>query len=180
VPLGIKVYMISYSCLSVLALAAALIRCRTLSLCRPNYWSFLFRPWKLATLVVLTLAITLPAPYMNISSWDVSICLGQSALSFLLAPWAVAVLVRAGRARKPSLESLLALCALLAVSCWGVEIYILIRDGGSYMRDWNYNYLASPPSFIGVGLLWNVERRGEDYSFAFLRSEWPEEPAPAA
>lgn len=176
-PPGIKAYMISYACLSALALVAGVFCWRRLTIFHGSYWSFLLRPWKLVSFVVLALAITLPAPFMDISSWDVPICVGQSILSFVFAPWAIAVLARAARSRRPTLEAALALCVLFVISCWAVEVYILVRDG-SYMRDWDYNYLASPPSFIAVGLLWNVERAGEGYSFAFLREAWPEPPTP--
>ncbi|MGE0707855.1 MAG: hypothetical protein AB7N76_12900 [Planctomycetota bacterium] len=163
----------SYLALSAVLLAACAARRRDLTVLQPVYWSFLLRPWKLASFAVLGLGITLPAPYLDYHSWDVPIAAGQAVLSFLLAPWSVGVLARALRARRAGFPEATALWALLVTSCWWVEVYLLLRDG-SYMPDWLANCLVSPACFVAVGLLWNVERRGPGYyHFAFLREAWP-------
>jgi hypothetical protein len=140
---------------------------------RPDYWKFLFAPWKVTTFAVALAGMVWLGPRSGDPTWDAVDALFMSALTYLGAPWSVGTLARSTRRRKAWQQVLVAGCLWMFSASWSYDLYILLRDGG-YPATWLANMAASSVLYALAGLLWNLEwtaKRGT--SLGFLREEWP-------
>lgn len=139
----------------------------------PAYRRFISVPWKLATLVVATIGITLIAPYTGDPTWDYFDAFFMAVLTFLGAPWVVGVLFLVGRRRLPLKQMYVAVCLWMFSASWSYDFYLVLRDG-RYPNTWLPNIFASSVLYISAGLLWNLDWRAErGMTFSFMESDWP-------
>ena len=128
-PLPFKLYAGTYCLLSLAAMLAFAFKHSQVELAGRAYWRFLLVPWKCVTFLLLSLSITLPAPYLDIDSWDMPVAAGQSLAAFLVAPWAVGVFYRSFKIRLRPLPLILAFwLPLLADTRIPVPIAGLVTD----------------------------------------------------
>ena len=175
-------YTASWLSLCGLAIVLALRFRGEIALFSRDYWRFLFRPWKLLTIALATGALVVLAPWADDPSWDRIDATFMSVLTFLTAPWVVAVLYRSRarerfRVRRPSGRlTFIALCTLFFSSSWSYDLYLLLRDG-VYPSTWLGNLLIGPLLYIGGGLFWSLESRAGRVLLAFTDPRWPAVPA---
>ena len=168
------VYTVSWMLLCVGA-AVVIVRDRsTLALCRPKYWRFLFRLWKVATFLVATLGLTLVAPYTGDPTWDYVDAVFMAVLTFLTAPWAVGAFYQAARGQVPRRQAFVAACLWMFSASWSYDFYIWMSYG-YYPPTWLANIGASSSLYACAGLMWNLDRRpSRGVIFAFMEREWPQ------
>lgn len=139
-----------------------------------EYWDFLFEPWKIATFILATLLVTLAAPYSDDPTWDIPDSIIISIVTYVFAPWSVAILYRFIKTKKIGPNFFVALSAFL-VPCWTYDLYILLRDK-FYPPTWFDNLFLSSPIVFLAGLFWNLLwTENEGVEFAFTRDDWPTE-----
>ncbi|MCF6311844.1 MAG: hypothetical protein L3J39_05270 [Verrucomicrobiales bacterium] len=160
--------MLFYSLLLITAGLLILKNHRRYHLFTPDYWSFIFTPLKVAIYLAGTLALVLPVPYLKLHSWDYPIALFQPAITYLTAPWAVAVFYRSIKRRSPWDETFVASILCLFCGSWSVELYLLYRDG-YYMPDWLFNIPVGIVCYITAGLVWNIEWNNGHRRYTFTK-----------
>lgn len=149
---------------------------RSFSFSSKAYAKFLFVPWKVATFVVATIALTVVAPYTGDPTWDYVDALFMSVFCFLGAPWVVGTLYLAARGRTRPVEAYVAFCIWMFSASWSYDAYILWRDG-MYPNTWLPNIFASSVLYLSAGLLWSLDwRPGRGVTFSFLEPGWPAVP----
>ena len=142
------------------------------SLVQKMYWTFLLEPWKLFTFAIATLGITLAAPYSGDPTWDVPDSIIISILTYIFAPWSVAVLYRSLRTLRFNIHFWVALCFFF-IPCWTYDLYILFRDK-IYPLTWYNNLYVSGGIVLIAGLFWNLFCDDADgLTFAFKLDKWP-------
>lgn len=175
---GLKIYVASYL-VSLLAAAVLLARCRReLSLFRPEYRRFLFQPWKIATFAIATGGFIIIGPYSGDPTWDGMDALFMSVLTFLTAPWGVAMLYRFKHEPRPGLSVFLAAVLWMFSASWSYDLYIYGRDG-HYPPTWAANIVASSLLYFLGGLLWNLHwMENCGVRLAFRELTWPPQSLP--
>lgn len=178
---GIDGFFIVYTALWVSAcmIAAALYfrDPQAFSISRPDYFRFLFIPWKVATFAIAALGLSLVAPYTGDPTWDYVDAAFMSVMTFVTAPWVVGTIYLFIR-RSVGFQSLyVALCLWMFSASWSYDLYLLVRDG-SYPFTWLPNLFASSVLYLAAGLLWNLEwRDAEGVVLSCTRPGWPSRPA---
>lgn len=171
-----RLYLISWLCVSGLALVLFLRQPSACAIGRRAYWHFLFEPWKAVSFVVATLLIVLVAPYTGDPTWDYVDGLFMSLFCYATAPWSVALPYRALQKQVRAREALIAAVVWLFSVSWSYDGYLLWRDG-HYPVTWRPNLFASSVIYIGAGLFWNLEwQPGRGVIFSFMRPDWPSRP----
>ena len=158
--LGMSIYVITYSFLIVLTLAIVLYKRREFNFLTKDYFKFLFTKERLAIYSLGTIALLIPAHFLDIHSWDYTIALFQPVLAFVFAPWSVDVLCKAEKKKAKLSETFTAICLMLFTGSWSVELYLLLRDG-YYMPDWLINIPIGIVCFFIAGSLLNAEWKGK-------------------
>ena len=153
---GIDGFFIVYTALWVSAcmIAAALYfrDPQAFSISRPDYFRFLFIPWKVATFAIAALGLSLVAPYTGDPTWDYVDAAFMSVMTFVTAPWVVGTIYLFIR-RSVGFQSLyVALCLWMFSASWSYDLYLLVRDG-SYPFTWLPNHLRVVRSLSGSGAL---------------------------
>ncbi|MBY3157363.1 hypothetical protein HFO56_34115 [Rhizobium laguerreae] len=120
------------------------------------YRAFLCIPWKLAVFIPAALFVTLAGQFAFDDTWDVVTGGGMSLLTYLTAPWSVAVACLVATGRRPLRHGFIALVACLFSASWFYDGWLLLRDG-SYTPMWLPNLLLSPFLYVAGGTLWNLE-----------------------
>ena len=132
----------------------------------------LSEPWKFITFIIATSIITFVAPYSGDPTWDYVDSIIISVLTYTLAPWALAVIVRSVSRRDWSGKLFVAFCMFM-VPIWAYDLYILIRDQ-IYPLTWLSNIPLSGAIVISAGLFWNLTwKENNGASFAFTDENWP-------
>lgn len=160
---------------------SAICSCAVLICLRPQsfefiskkYWQFLAEPWKISFFLLATAAITCASPFSGDPTWDVPDSILISILTFVTAPWAIAIFYKSASKLTFSKKTWVAFC-LFWIPCWAYDFYILFRDG-NYPPTWWTNLIISGGICFAAGLFWNLawdETRGT--YFAFYLDEWPE------
>ena len=171
-------YVTAWSLACVVAVVLAMRSRGRLSLFSPGYRALLFTPWKVVTFAAAAVGLTLIAPISGDPTWDYFDAAMMSVLTFLTAPWAVAVIYRALRGRETAREVFIAACVWMFSASWCYDLYILLRDG-SYPITWAANIAASSILYACAGMMWSLEwRSGRGVIFAFMAEDWPSGPQP--
>lgn len=158
------------ACAAAIALAAG--RRREIALFSPDYWRFLLRPWKVATMIVATGSLVVLAPLADDPSWDRVDATFMSLLTFTTAPWVAATFFRFRRGGTSGPLAYVALCTLLFSSTWSYDLYLFLRDG-AYPRTWLGNLFVGPLLYLGGGVFWSLETRNGGFGLAFTDPSWP-------
>jgi len=117
--------------------------------------------------------MTVIAPYTGDPTWDYFDAAFMSFLTFVTAPWVVAVIYRVLHRRESLTTFYCALCLWMFSASWSYDLYLVLRDG-SYPLTWLPNIFASSVLYLCGGLLWSLEYRdGRGVIFGFMESEWP-------
>lgn len=174
-----KVYIAVWASACLVALALLLRRPANFAIARGAYWHFLSEPWKFLSFLAGAALITLVAPYTGDPTWDWVDGLFMSVLCYTTAPWVVATMFFAARARTTWDELYVAVCVWLFSASWSYDIYLVWRDG-YYPNTWFANLFASSVIYLCAGLFWNLEWQAErGVIFSFMRERWPSRPANA-
>jgi hypothetical protein len=137
------------------------------------YLSFLFQPWKIVVLVPAALFVTFAGRFAWDDSWDMVSGAGMSFLTFLSAPFALGLMVKALQGTAPARHGLIAAALALFSASWFYDGWLLLRDG-HYPDMWLPNLLLSPFLYVLAGLLWNLEVDGSgNAGLGFMRGDWP-------
>jgi hypothetical protein len=169
---GLKIYVALWLSALVLSLFFVFRNQKTCTLVQKSYWNFLLERWKLFTFAIATVSIGLAAPYSGDPTWDISNSVVISILTYVFAPWSVAVLYRALRSWKFNTHFWVALCFFF-IPCWTYDVYILLRDK-IYPPTWYNNLYISGAIVLIAGLFWNLYYRDAyGLTFAFKLEEWP-------
>ncbi|MCP4370376.1 MAG: hypothetical protein GY797_20020 [Deltaproteobacteria bacterium] len=169
---ALKVYLLLWLSALMLSFFLVIYNRKECTLVQKSYWKFLLERWKLFTLVVATLSVTLAAPYSGDPTWDVPDSIIISLLTYIFAPWSVAVLFRNLRSWKFGPDFWVALCVFF-IPCWTYDLYILFRDK-IYPPTWYNNLYISGGITLIAGLFWNLYYRDTyGLTFAFKLEEWP-------
>jgi hypothetical protein len=98
------------------------------------------------------------ACFWAVPTWDVGVSILMSVLCYLLAPWAVGLVWRSLRGRRPGWPRELGLGLVLVyfVASGSYEIYNTIRMGQHPVTYWQ-NLAFSVPVTIAAGLLWRYD-----------------------
>ena len=168
------VYIASWSTACLIAIGLFLKDYRSYALSQADYWHFLFKRWKVITLLVAATGMTLIAPYTGDPTWDYVDALFMSVLAFTTAPWVLGVIYKTIRRECPVVQVYVAVCVWMFSASWSYDLYLLIRDG-SYPVTWQANIFASSLLYISAGLFWNLDwKPGRGVIFAFMDEGWPE------
>lgn len=170
-------FFIKYMTLWGLACLVAIIltaRLRSsIELFHRAYWTGLLQPWKVASFLFAATTMVLIAPYTGDPTWDYIDASFMSLLSFTTAPWVVATLFLAIRARPRYRQAYIAVCIWLFSASWSYDLYLVFRDG-RYPPTWFPNLFASSVLYLSAGLLWNLEQvPGRGVIFGFMDPNWP-------
>ena len=172
IPSGLRVYLALWLTATILSFFLLYRNRKTCSLIQAAYWKFLLEPWKLFTFAIATSCVALAAPYSGDPTWDVPNSIIISMLTYILAPWSVAVLYRSIQSLTFNIHFWMALCFFF-IPCWVYDIYILFRDK-IYPPTWFNNLVISGGIVLIAGLFWNLCYRDADgLTFAFKLPEWP-------
>lgn len=139
-----------------------------------KYWLFLFKPWKLITITIACLFMTLIAPYSGDYTWDYIDGSVMSLLTCFTAPWSVGILYRFWKKRKISFKQVfVTLCFWMFSISWFYDIYMYLRDN-VYPPTWYSNIPLSSICYICAGLLWSLDWKKEKGVFmSFDEDDWP-------
>jgi hypothetical protein len=123
-----------------------------------RYLRSLMRPWKLVTFAIGTGFFVWGAYLWAVPTWDVGVAVLMSVLCYLLAPWAMDLVWRSPRERRPGWLRKLGLGALAVylVASGSYEIYNTLRMGQHPVTYWE-NLAFSVPVTIAAGLLWRYD-----------------------
>ena len=138
VPLALEIYLLVYSLLCLICIVLIVKNRQRYNFLTGEYLQFIFRLPRFIIYIVGSLALILPAPYLNYHSWDYPIAVFQPIFAYLTAPWAVTVFYKMIKRTARFSEAYMAFCMMLFTGSWSVEIYLLLRDG-YYMPDWLTN-----------------------------------------
>ena len=139
----------------------------------PGYLKFLTTSWKLITFGIAAIGMTVIAPYTGDPTWDYVDAMFMSALTFLIAPWAVGMLYRAILIKQADWgKAYIAACLWLFSASWSYDLYIVLRDG-IYPLTWLANLYLSSILYLLAGMLWNLDwTSGRGLHFAFIKDNW--------
>lgn len=166
-------YMIFWGAACMAALLLSIKNRKDCILCRVEYWRFLRKPWRVATFLLATLAMTAVAPYTGDTTWDYSNALFMSILTYITAPWSIGTLYNAAKGRLPLSQTYVAICAWMFTASWSYDLYLVVRDG-HYPATWFPNIFASSVLYVLAGLLWSLDWvEGRGVVFAFMEPAWP-------
>ncbi len=137
------------------------------------YWTGLLQSWKVATFLVALTSFIFIAPYTGDPTWDYVDAAFMSILTYLTAPWSVAICYLFIRKQRKAIHFYIAVCLWLFSTSWSYDLYILLRDG-SYPLTWLSNIALSSILYLSAGLLWNLEKvEGRGVIFSFMDDNWP-------
>jgi len=166
------IYLASWSLALAVSLFLVLRNRKDYEFLHSSFWRFLTERWKVVTFLIATAIITLAAPYSGDPTWDYADSIIISVLTFIFAPWSVAIIVRCVRARNWGAKLFVALC-LFMVPIWAYDLYILFRDQ-MYPPTWQSNIPISGAIVLSAGLFWNLGWKAEVGAvFAFSEEDWP-------
>ena len=151
-----KLYILFYSLLTSISFIIIVLKRKEFGFLTGDYFKFLFTRERISIYAIGTIALIIPAHFMELHSWDYSIAVFQPILAFLSAPWAVEVFCQFEQKKAKAIEVFTALCLMMFTGSWSVEIYLLLRDG-YYMPDWLINIPIGIVCYLIMGTLWNVE-----------------------
>ncbi len=129
---------------------------------------------RLALLAVAILCLFVIAPVLAPTAWSPAIGLAMALGCYVLAPWALGVLVRlVTRGERAWAEALLALVAWLFVASSLHDLAALAHDGAPSPSSLA-NLRVSSVLFVLGGLFFSVAWDNErGVSLAFLHRDWP-------
>jgi len=172
----VRVYVPLWASACLLAVVLAAQRPAAFTILGRDYWRWLLRPWKLVSFAVAFAIMVGIAPYSGDPTWDRVDGGAQSVLTFVTAPWTIAVVYRAlrriGRTPPPR-EIYGAACAWLFSASWFYDGWLLVRDH-LYPTTWALNLGASSALYVLAGVLWSVSGGpGRRVGLAFTEPGWP-------
>jgi hypothetical protein len=173
-PAYARVYVAAWATASFVALILAARFGAQFAIASRSYGRALLCKWRLATFAPAFVGIVLVAPRTGdptLDYWDAAF---MALLTYLTAPWALGVVVRAVRRRAVArAEIYVAVCTWLFSASFSYDLYLLLRDG-HYPATWWSNALASTALYTAGGAMWSLSDSGaRRATFAFLRDDWP-------
>jgi hypothetical protein len=147
----------------------------------PNYWRFLFAPWRVGFFIAAFVGINVIAPYSGDATWDYVDASFMAILAYTTAPACVAILYQCIRTERSLRLVPIAVAIWLFSASWSYDIYLYFRDG-VYPYTWSANLFASSFLYLSAGLFWTLDwqpERGTYWAFAD-ETGWPAEPAEGA
>jgi len=166
------IYLASWSLALAISLFFVLRNRKDYEFLHSSYWLFLTERWKVVTFLIATAIITIAAPYSGDPTWDYADSIIISVLTYLFAPWSVAIIVRSVRGRNLGAKLFVALCFFM-VPIWAYDLYILFRDQ-VYPPAWQSNISISGVIVVSAGLFWNLGwKEGVGAVFVFSEKTWP-------
>ncbi|MCM8532548.1 MAG: hypothetical protein NE330_15390, partial [Lentisphaeraceae bacterium] len=133
-----NIYVCCYLALLFSVIVIILLKKRELNFLTKDYFKFLFTKERFCIYCLGTIALLLPAHFLEIHSWDYTIAIFQPILAYITAPWSVEVLCKLEKSKAKLSETFVALNMMMFTGSWSVELYLLYRDG-YYMPDWLVN-----------------------------------------
>ena len=94
-------YMLIWISARLIALGLIIRYRQSIAFLRLEYIRFLFKPWKVCTFLIATIAMTVAAPYSDDPTWDYFDSIAISTMTFLTAPWVVGAFWRCATGRLP-------------------------------------------------------------------------------
>ncbi len=168
-----KIYILSYVTACLCALLLYFRNRHRYAFSHKDYWTFLFKPWKIITFIIAAASLTLVAPYSGDYTWDYYDAFFMSLLTFLTAPWAIGILYRFKKDTALLEQAFVALCIWMFSASWSYDLYMLFREG-QYPPTWLPNIILSSILYACAGLLWNLDWRIEKGIFmSFKAEDWP-------
>lgn len=172
-------YISTHVLLTILSIGMLLFSRKKSKLLDARYWRWLLSSWKIITFILATVALSAIAPISWDPTWDIPETIIMCGLTFLIAPWAVAVIYRAIFLYELDWQEMfIAIVFSLFCSSWSYDLYVWAWLG-SYPESWLGNLLISPILFACAGAFWNLEyREGKWAVFAFREKVWIESTLP--
>tara|TARA_B100001964_G_C14150840_1_gene561955 strand:+ start:128 stop:775 length:648 start_codon:yes stop_codon:yes gene_type:complete len=167
-----KVYIIVCLSLFLSGLYLCIKKFNQLEIFKSEYWSFLFRPWKLITFIIAFISFNLIAPFSGDPTWDLYTSSAMSLLTYLSAPWAIGIFYKFTKGKISKTILFIAFIMLMLSSSWCYDWYLVVKQG-SYPETWFSNIFLSSIVYIAAGLYWNIEfRLTKGITLAFLYDDW--------
>lgn len=174
-------YILAWSVLVLVAALVAVRERRAIAEGARGYVASLLVPWKLCVFGLAFAFFVLAAPYTGDPTWDWKDGGLMSLCTYLTAPWAVGVVVRARRATAEPRGTrarivFVAVIAWLFSASWSYDGYLFLRDG-AYPRSWAANIPASTALYVAAGMLFSlVHVKDRGIVFDFMTPEWKSGP----
>ncbi len=131
------------------ALGIFLFDRRAFNFTRREYLRFLFKLWKVVTIILAILFVTLIGPYSGDYTWDYTDGFIMSVLTCFTAPWVMGTFYQF-RTRRASLKQVyVAFCVWMFSVSWFFDLYIYI-SAMVITRPFGYRILCCHLSSIGV------------------------------
>jgi len=136
------------------------------------YLKLLLIKWKVGTLFVAYLTLILFGKFAGDPTWEFYSSTVMSILTFMTAPWVVAVLIRSIMRKRASTDLFLAGVFWMASVSWSYELIVYLRTGFPASAALENFYVSSCIYFL-AGLFWNISLKDHKLSFEFSDENWP-------
>jgi len=167
-----KVYIIICLSLFLSGFYLCIRKFNQLEIFKSEYWSFLFKPWKLITFIIAFISFNLIGPFSGDPTWDFYTSSFMSILTYLSAPWSIGIIYNFIKRKVSFSIFFVAFIMLLFSSSWCYDWYLVLKYG-TYPVTWFANIFLSSIVYISAGFYWNIEfRQGKGVTIAFLNNEW--------
>ena len=178
---GFGYYLGVWLTLVAVAVLVVAFKGRSMGLLDRRHLRFLMEPWRALTFLVAGGSMTLAAPYSGDPTWDYVDGGAMSLLTYFTATWSVGTIYRFAKGWSSMAALYVAFCLALFSASWFYDGYILFRDG-IYPPAWSSNLLISSTLYVGAGLFWSLDWRGDEgagkiggATFVFQKRRWYEE-----
>ena len=88
------IYLPIWFCLCLFAIYLAIRKRAEIGYFSPEYWRYLFQPWKVVTFLIALGAFNIAAPFSGDPTWDYVDSTFMSDLTYTTAPWAIGIVYR--------------------------------------------------------------------------------------
>lgn len=117
-----------------------------------SYFAELIRPWKVVTFLAAMTALLAGALTLEICDWDVGVTLLLGSLTYVCAPWCVAMMHAAIRRPLHAWPGGVAALALTWLVVDGAYVAYHTAVGNTMLRE--ANLFASTPIYLFAGVAW--------------------------
>ena len=153
---------------------------RNILLTNRKYLSFLLKKWKIITITIATIWITIVWVISWDPTWDIWVSLWISFLYFYTSPYVIWILYRFIKwIYKNFIELYISIILLLFSSSWFYDWYNYLFLLWQYPETWTSNFIFSLPIYILAWMFWSLEyKKWVWVIFSFSEKKWIEYKSP--
>ncbi len=153
---------------------------KNILLTNKKYLSFLSNKWKIITIIIATIWITIVWIISWDPTWDIWISLWISFLYFYTSPYVIWILYRFIKwIYKSFIELYISIILLLFSSSWFYDWYNYLYLLWHYPETWTSNFIFSIPIYIIAWMFWSLEyKKWVWVIFSFSEKKWIEYKSP--